>query len=441
VSESPIESAWPRYPGYQITATPFVGVGRVRVGGLLVAESDRCLVVAESDHVDQLYIPVADVRWDLLRSTDHRTVCPFKGEASYWSVDVPGTDPVENVAWGYEDPFDEVAAIRDHVAFYANRAEVTLTEQWSGDVRDHITKRFPLWGSADDLLTLMDVRPVDEHRFTAPPYPDPPYGTFFEGATKLTERNVIEGGQLLGTIVAAAAKTDPAKRVSSAYAQFIRAASFHEPLDVDVEVLRSGRTITSVHVKLSQGGSLCCAGMALLDAGSEDVLRSAVALPEVAGPYDSPSLDMSVEGRDLREVDGSYDARAGEVGPAEVNVWARFRRRPAEQYQHQALLAQATTHWTIAAAMRPQEGMSEADAHVSVSTGPLAVAISFHDEIDVTDWMLYANPAVYAGQGTCEGQGRVHAADGRLLATYQVQAMVRPFVAPPAGMGGYQRAM
>src|SRR5206468_1757547 len=124
-----------------------------------------------------------------------------------------------------------------------------------------------------------------------------------------------------------------------------------------------------------------CAGMALLDVGSDELLRAAAPMPSLAGPYDSPQLDMPVEGRDLREVDGSYRARAGDVGPPEVNVWARFRNRPAEPYQHQALLAQATTHWTIAAAMRPREGMNEADAHISVSTGPLAASITFHDAV------------------------------------------------------------
>ena len=441
MTTSSIESAWPKYPGYRITATPFDGVGRVAVRGLVLAESEHCLVVAESDHVDQLYVPMEDVRWEHLTPTDHRSVCPFKGEASYWSATGPDGDVLQNVAWSYPEPFEEVAGIGGHVAFYAHRLDVTVTERWSDDERDHITRRFPLWGSADDLLALMDVRPAGEHRFTAPPYPDPPYGTFFDGATALTTRNVIEGGQLLGTIVAAAAKTDPTKRVTSAYAQFVRAASFHEPLDIEVEVLRQGRTITSLHVKITQAGVLRCAGMALLDVGSADVLRSAAPPPDLAGPYASPTLDLSVEGRDLREVDGSYAARAGEVGPPEVDVWARFRNRPSEQYQHQALLAQATTHWTIAAAMRPAEGMSEADAHVTVSTGPLAVAISFHDEVDVTEWMLYANPAVHSGRGLSEGQGRVYAEDGRLLASYQLQAMIRPFGAPPEGMGGYQRAM
>ena len=81
-----IESAWPRHPGYAITATPLVGVGRVRHGDVVVAESAACLVVAESDHRDQLYFPAEDVRWELLDATEHHTVCPFKGQATYLSL-------------------------------------------------------------------------------------------------------------------------------------------------------------------------------------------------------------------------------------------------------------------------------------------------------------------------------------------------------------------
>ena len=164
-------------------------------------------------------------------------------------------------------------------------------------------------------------------------------------------------------------------------------------------------------------------------------------MPDLPGPYESPLLDMGVWGRDLREVDGSYRARSGEVGPAEVDVWARFREAPGEQYQHQALLAQATTHWTIAAAMRPEEGMSEADAHRTVSTGPLSISIAFHDDVDATQWMLYVNPAIHSGRGLSQGEGHVFAIDGRLLASYSLQAMIRPFAAPADSMGGYQRAM
>ena len=121
-----IESAWPRYPGYSITATPFRGTGRATANGLLLAESADCLIVAETDHRDQVYFPPGDVRWERLSPTDHHTICPFKGRASYWSV-VDGGAGLENVAWSYPNTFEEVAAITGYVAFYADRVDVALT--------------------------------------------------------------------------------------------------------------------------------------------------------------------------------------------------------------------------------------------------------------------------------------------------------------------------
>ena len=440
-----IESAWDKYPGYAITATVFNGVGRASIGGgVVVAESSACLIVAESDHLDQLYFPAVDVRWELLTATDHRTRCPFKGYATYWTVTVDG-GTLDDVAWSHQDPFDEAGAIAGYVAFDVDRTEVTLIERWGnecgGPGTDDAIHRLPVWGSADDLVRMMDVAPAGQGRFVAPTHPDPPFGTFLEHAKQLAARNVVEGGQLLGDLVVAASKADPTKRVTSAYAMFLRAASFDEPIDIDLEVLRAGRSVTTVEARLSQSGSLRCVGMAMLDVGSDDLLRSTSPMTDAAGPHDSTRLDLSVTGRDLREVGGSYIANRDVIGPPEVLVWARYRHAPDQQYLHQALVAQMTTHWTIGAAMRPHEGITEAEAHLTVSTGPLTVSIAYHDEIDVTEWMLYANPAIYAGRGSVQGDGRVFSIDGRLLASYTVQAMVRPFAAPPESFGGSRRAM
>lgn len=435
-----IESAWPKYPGYQIEATRFDGVGRACLGGVVIAESAACLVVTESDHLDQLYFPVADVAWERLTATEHQSICPFKGHASYWSVTVDG-ETNDNVAWSYDDPFDEVATIARYVAFYPDRVDVTLTEHWGDDSADGVTHRFPTWGTSGDLIRLMDVVRSTDARFVAPTHPDPPYGRFFEWAKQLTARNVVEGGQLLGDLVVAASKSDLSKRVTSAYAVFVKAASFDAPIDIDVEVLRAGRSVTTVEARLSQSGSLRCAGMAMLDTGDDDLLRSTAAMPDVAGPSASHVLDMSVLGRELREVGGSYLANRDILGPPEVLIWARYRHAPAEQYLHQAVVAQMTTHWTIAAAMRPHQGITEADAHLTVSTGPLSVSIAYHDEIDITQWMLYVNPAIYAGRGSVQGDGRVYSIDGRLVASYTVQAMVRVFTASSESLGGRQRVM
>ena len=144
---------------------------------------------------------------------------------------------------------------------------------------------------------------------------------------------------------------------------------------------------------------------------------------------------MRVSGRDLRIVDGAYSPDPDRVGPPEIYAWVRFRDAPAEQYLHTALLAQSTTHWTIAAAMRPHPGFGEADAHVTLSTGIMSIAIAFHDDVDVTEWLLYANPALYAGRGLAQGEGHVFTQDGRLVASYSVQAMIRGFARDPGALG------
>jgi acyl-CoA thioesterase-2 len=428
-----IESAWGRYPGYRVDLVPWRGRGRVRLGDRVLAESDACLIVMESDHVAQLYFPEACVAWEHFAATGHHTICPFKGEADYWTL-VAARPPLENVVWAYRKPFDEVAGLAGYVAFYCDRLEVELVDAFPSDPGREVVYRFPHWGDAADLLRLLDVAPIAEGRFTSPPYPDPPLGTFFPQLRDKQPRLVVEGGQLLGEAIVAAAKSIPGQRVISASMIFSRAARFDAAHEIHVEALRRGRGFSTLETRTVQAGKLCSVGIVLLDAGAPDTIRGAAAAPDVPPPEACPHLDMGVTGRELRTVDDAY-RRQEETGPAEIFTWARFRDAPAHDPLHAALLAQSTTHWTIAAAMRPHEGVSEAQAHVTLSTGILAATIAFHDEVDVTEWLLYANPAIYAGRGLVQGEGRVFTRDGRLVASYTVQAMLREFRTPPGAMG------
>jgi acyl-CoA thioesterase-2 len=428
-----VESAWGRYPGYRVDLVPWRGRGRVRLGDRVLAESDACVIVLESDHVAQLYFPESSVAWEHFAATDHHTICPFKGEADYWTL-AASDPPLENVAWAYRRPFDEVAGLAACVAFYCDRLTVELMDAFPSDPGREVVYRFPHWGDAADLLRLLDVAPIAEGRFTSPPYPDPPLGTFFPQLWAKKPRLVVEGGQLLGEAIVAAAKSIPGQRVISASMIFSRAARFDAAHEVQVEALRRGRGFSTLETRTVQAGKLCSVGIVLLDAGAPDSIRGAVKAPDVAPPEDCPHLDMGVTGRELRTVDDAY-RRQEETGPAEIFTWARFRDAPGHDYLHAALLAQSTTHWTIAAAMRPHEGVSEAQAHVTLSTGILATTIAFHDEVDVTEWLLYANPAIYAGRGLAQGEGRVFTRDGRLVASYTVQAMLREFATPPGAMG------
>lgn len=127
----------------------------------------------------------------------------------------------------------------------------------------------------------------------------------------------------------------------------------------------------------------------------------------------------------MRVVDDAYDPDPDRVGPPELFVWTRFRDAPEHGHQHAALLTQSTTHWTVAAALRPHAGFGEAMAHRSISTGITMATITFHDEADVSQWLLYATRVTYAGRGHAQSEGQVFAQDGRLLASYGVHAMLR----------------
>jgi len=416
-----IESAWESHPGYRIDVVAHPGVARVWHGDLLLAESSAAIRVIETDHVERLYFPEADVRLDLLEASDHHSICPFKGEADYWTL--TSSEPsIENVFWVYRDPFEEVAGLRGYLGVYHEKVRVELESRWPDDPRAVTSSPFPVWGDQRDLQRLIDVEENGPSQFIAPGYHE-------------RTRNVVEGGQLLGQAIVAASKANPGQRVTSVHLTFPKAASFDEPIDVKVDLLRKGRTFSSVAVRLEQGGRLVSPGLLLMDAGAPDVLHDAVSMPDVPGPYESEPYDMRVTGRDLRIVEGGYSPDPDRVGPPELYAWVRFRDNPDESYLRSALIAQATTHWTIAAAMRPHQGFGEAQAHVTLSTGIMAVTINFHDDAPLDEWFLYANRAIWSGRGLAQGEGRIFSQDGRLIASYSVQAMIRGFSEPPTARG------
>lgn len=110
-------------PDHPITVTPTGSRVVARVGGTVVADTAGALTLQESTYPAALYVPMADVDPDLLRPSETRTWCPYKGEASYWSVVVDGTE-LTDVVWGYDDPASGVPEIAGFVAFYPDRVDV-----------------------------------------------------------------------------------------------------------------------------------------------------------------------------------------------------------------------------------------------------------------------------------------------------------------------------
>jgi uncharacterized protein (DUF427 family) len=98
----------------------------VRVDGEVVADTNDALELHESTYPAVQYVPFDDVVRDRLTRTDTSTYCPYKGEAAYYSVTTSAGDTVEDVIWFYEQPYPAVAAIAGHLAFYPDKAEITV---------------------------------------------------------------------------------------------------------------------------------------------------------------------------------------------------------------------------------------------------------------------------------------------------------------------------
>jgi len=95
---------------------------RVTFGGKVVAETSRALRLKEASYPAVQYIPREDADMSLFTRTEELTHCPYKGDASYYTLKVDGKT-AENAVWSYETPFPAVGQIKEHLAFYPNRVD------------------------------------------------------------------------------------------------------------------------------------------------------------------------------------------------------------------------------------------------------------------------------------------------------------------------------
>ena len=109
-------------PEHPISVRPYFGRIRVIWQGRAIADSDRALELREAGYDPVYYLPRADVDMEVLAPSAHRTHCPYKGEARYWSLGA-GAEGAADAAWSYEDPYPAVADIRGAMAFDPARVE------------------------------------------------------------------------------------------------------------------------------------------------------------------------------------------------------------------------------------------------------------------------------------------------------------------------------
>ena len=115
-------------PDHPITIEP-TGVRVVaRVGARIVADTTRALTLREANYPPVQYIPLEDVDQTLLEDSATQTYCPYKGDASYYSIGIAADDSalMTDAVWVYREPYDAVADIAGHVAFYTDRVDVAV---------------------------------------------------------------------------------------------------------------------------------------------------------------------------------------------------------------------------------------------------------------------------------------------------------------------------
>ncbi len=110
-------------PDHPISITPHEGRVTVRLGERVLVDTERALELREASYPPVLYVPREDADADAFASSTTQTYCPYKGDASYLSI--RGEDgELSDAVWSYEEPYDAVAPIAGHLAFYPDRVTI-----------------------------------------------------------------------------------------------------------------------------------------------------------------------------------------------------------------------------------------------------------------------------------------------------------------------------
>ncbi|WP_102141096.1 acyl-CoA thioesterase [Mycobacterium hubeiense] len=269
--------------------------------------------------------------------------------------------------------------------------------------------------TVEGLLELFDAQPSGEGRFTAP-----------TGPAGEDDRQVVEGTQVLAQAIVAVAKRFPEKSVRSAHAVFARAVMVGPPVEFDIDVISEGRSTATAVVSASQNGKRCITATVFTDVPSDDVIRHHLPRPDVAGPADANVAQMPMAGRQVRLVDVVDVNSPDEVGPPELYAWLHYDPIPTRDDLAKALLAYFTGHLGISTTMRAHEGIGTAQAHLTVSTAPMTVTVSFHEPVRWDGWLLYSHESTQVGSGMSYVRGTVHTESGEMLASFSQDALIRP---------------
>jgi acyl-CoA thioesterase len=261
----------------------------------------------------------------------------------------------------------------------------------------------------DAIVRALDLEPLAEDRYRAPNVD--------------SGHQVVFGGQLLAQSLVAAQLGNEGKAVKTLHTVFARSASPEIPVEISVDRIHAGRAMASSSVTISQGDRICTRSVVLMSADEPDLIRHGTEPPLVPPPdedYPTPAGEWAIQ-----MLGGVDISDPNEVAPAKLDVWTRFPGAPADLVINQGLLAFATDGFLIGTAMLPHEGVGQAQAHQTISTGVLSHTITFHEPFSAAEWLLLAHQVPYAGRGRSYGSADVFTDAGQLVASFVQDAMIR----------------
>jgi acyl-CoA thioesterase len=261
---------------------------------------------------------------------------------------------------------------------------------------------------------------------------DPAAPGCFVGDSDGGTRRVVDGSQILGQSIVAAARALPGRTVRTAHALFVSAADPDVPLEFTVTPVRAGRSFASATVGVRQGEKIRTHCTVLLDAPQPDLVRRDTPAGQVAGPGTAgPEASLALPGREVRIIDCADINDPDEVGPPVVDAWLRYDEVPAADDLRRAMLAHFTGHLGISTALRPHPGLGTAQAHHTLSTAPMGIGITFHDPVRWDGWLRYHHEATFVGAGTAHIRGQISTRAESLIASFTQDAMIRAFDTGP----------
>lgn len=268
----------------------------------------------------------------------------------------------------------------------------------------------------DDLTGCLSLQPVDGD------------DGLLEGANLDIGYHRVFGGQILAQMIAAASAASPEKSVKSLTVLFPREGDTAKPIRYRVTKHQDGRTFGTTEVVAAQDGpdgasKVVSAAIVSMHVDEEGLHRSDPP-PSVGPPEDADVLPLDMVPWEVRVV-GGVDLADRAVGEPRFEMWMRAPSLGDERSVHQALLAHATDLTLIGTALRPFEGVSQADSTVTLHTAVTSHSMWFHQPFRLDDWLLVAQHSPVVANGRSFGRGDVFTGGGELVASFAQEAMVR----------------